>query len=201
MGARPRGKGGKIPPETEPTKKRKRENIEDGKKSGENGERKVRRKSEGGSEEGEEWGGRILNSEETEKERKVGGVTGVISKFVKNTEPQTELNNCDNSQDIYTVRHGTHSAREKKVEILKRKIICRKVQEKKGEGVTRGHFGPENDVEPEKRKMVQENLTGGARSTESEKKDQNRPKTTKTDQKNKSKIFKGVKFGGSKKGN
>ena len=40
VGARLRGKGGKIPPETEPTGKRKRENMEEGKKSGENGERK-----------------------------------------------------------------------------------------------------------------------------------------------------------------
>ena len=71
VGARPRGKGGKIPPETEPTKKRKRENIEDGKKSGENGERKVRRKSEGGSEEGEEWGGEgsLTQKRQKKKER------------------------------------------------------------------------------------------------------------------------------------
>ena len=117
-------------------------------------------------------------------------MTGQISKFEKNTKQQTELNNCDNSQEINTVGHSAHSARERKIDDLKRKITSRKVQEKKGEQITRGHFGTEYDVEPEKRKKVQENLTGRARSTESEK---NRTK-------HKSefcKIFKGVKFAGS----
>ena len=121
-------------------------------------------------------------------------MTEHISKFEKNTKQQTELNNCDNNLEVNTVRHSAHGARERKIEDLKRKITSRKVQEKKGVEVTRGHFGTEYDVEPEKRKIVQENLTGRARSTESEK---NRSK-------HKSefcKIFKGVKFAGSKKGN